>query len=693
LATIMAPRASPSERLSQWLTHPRRRLVILLGAGSLLAALFVAGPSLIRRTSEGNYVPLTPDGRCSAAEFRAAQAAWKQAGLTGARYAEGVITIPAREASRYREVWAPAATGSKSHWADVWQSAASRLSQFSGSRERADAREISRAQVVSRLLEELPDIATADVVWDEVPAAGWRSPPRARATVYLRPAEGCAITPDIVDAVRRAVCGSKANLDPADVAVMDQTRMITYDGAATTAETERAVRLAALYRARLETALQHFPGLHIRVQADPLTPASPGANPPRRSATDSESTSDPPQPPLSAKVMVTVPESTIRTLAGLGDPAAAGDGPEAAARSAREIFRSVEQHIAQVIRTKAPLLLPPGLVLVSPEHLHVETVPLSAPPAAPPRAVRGVEAATLTRWLFPLIAVVCGGGALWMLRPRRQAGSGPPQPASSVPPPTSTADVRSAPESLANPGDVDLPPARSVSAADGTLNTAVITPGESEGSAASTSEAGKHNALSPAEPEHETAAAQVQEPLLRSSSVIAERRSAGRTAVLHDVLARLQSRPDRSATAPPPRRTSPSRELPRDLLFDSERRRSRLANDVHPLNPPLPEITGVEQLVGEPPELLRRVIDAVDLETWGHALFGTSRTVQAQLLSYFSPTDADDLTRFLSASRPIRLRDLDAAQERVLAVWRELRQELPLDSREPAQTATPGAAA
>ncbi len=688
----MAPRASLSERLSRWLNSPRRRLAILLGAGSLLAALFVAGPSLTRQTTEGEYIPLAPDRRFSAAEFRAAQAAWKQAGLTGARYAEGVITIPSRAASRYREVWAPATTDGKAHWADVWQSAAARLSQFSGSRERAEAREISRAQVVSRLLEELPDIAAADVVWDELPAEGWRSPPRARATVYLRPAEGCAITPDIVDAVRRAVCGSKANLAPADVAVMDQTRMITYDGTETTAETKRAVRLAALYRSRLETALQHFPGLDILVQADPLPPSSSGAGAPRGSSTDSESASEPSQPPLSATVLVTIPESTIRTLAGLSDQAAGGDAPEAATRSAREVFRSVEQHIAQVIRTKAPLLLPPGLVLASPDHLHIETVPLPVSPTAPPRASRDTEAAALARWLFPLIAVICGGGALWMLRPRRSAGPAAPQPASVVPPPTSTADVPSTPESLAHPGDIELPPGRLAPAADDTLNTAVTSPGESAGSVSSTPEE-RGDDLTLPEPEHDTAAAEGLDPLLRSSSVIAERRSAGRTAVLHDILARLQSRTDRSATTPPPRQTGPSHEPPGDVLPPAERRRSRLTHEVYPHKPAVPEIAGVEQLVGEPPQLLRQVIEAVDLETWGRALFGTSRTVQAQLLPYFSPADADELTRLLSSSRPIRLRDLDAAQERVLAVWRELRQELPLDHHEPAQTATPGAAA
>jgi flagellar motor switch protein FliG len=106
-----------------------------------------------------------------------------------------------------------------------------------------------------------------------------------------------------------------------------------------------------------------------------------------------------------------------------------------------------------------------------------------------------------------------------------------------------------------------------------------------------------------------------------------------------------------------------------------------------------PEITDIEQLAGAPPHLLRQVIDAVDVETWGQALFGTSRTVQAQFLPHFSPADADDLTRWLSAARPVRLRDLDAAQERVLQAWRELRQDLPLANEEPAQTASEGAAA
>lgn len=693
----MSPRASLYELLRGWPSRLRRRLGLLLAVGGLLAVVFVVWPSLPRQTTPGEYVPLAPGRQFSAAEFRSAQTAWKQAGLTGARYAGGVITVPRHEVLRYQDVWAPAAGGSKSHWADVWQSAAARLSQFSGHRERADAREIARAQVVSRLLEELPDIASADVVWDELPASGWRSPPRARATVYLRAAEGCSITPDLVDAVRRAVCGSKANLDPADVAVMDQTRMVTYDGSAATPETERAIRLAALYRSRLETALQHFPGLEVMVQADPLPASSPTARGAPTSASGSPSAAEPPDPPLSAKVLVTVPESTIRRLAGLSDQAAVRDSPATAARSTRDLFRSVEQHIAQVIRTKAPLLLPSGLVLASPEHLHIETIPLPTPPAAPVQRETLAEAAVLSRWLFPLIAVVCGGGALWMLRPRRPALATGSPPAAIAAPPPSAGEVRSATVPLTVSGDAEpswehSTPAPSP-ASPSLSEAALASTGPAEGVAETEQLDGVLTEATPEELPGEPPAA----PRMPSSPLIAERRPGGRTAVLHDVLARLQSPSERSASSPLHRRVRPPRESPMAVPPPLELRRSHPLEDVPPAGAAapcdVPEIADIEQLAGAPSHLLRQVVDAVDVETWGQALFGRSRTVQAHLLAHFRPEDADYLTQWLSAARPVRLRDLDAAQERVLQAWRKLRQDLPLEPAEPAQTAIPGAAA
>src|SRR5690606_5559049 len=54
--------------------------------------------------------------------------------------------------------------------------------------------------------------------------------PKARATVYLMPRAGRVLTLEVIRSVRLAVAGSKKNLDPADVAVMDLARQVTYDG-------------------------------------------------------------------------------------------------------------------------------------------------------------------------------------------------------------------------------------------------------------------------------------------------------------------------------------------------------------------------------------------------------------------------------------------------------------------------------
>ncbi len=261
---------------------PRQRATIAVAA---LAACAGFG-GIVFRSRDPSYVPALDGQVLSVEDAAAARRALAAAGLTDFRVQENTLLVPRSDRTRYDAALAARET-TPANWGEAWERANASLGQFSADREREAVREIARAKLISRLLAQLPDIEHADVVWDEDQRVGWRRPPRVRATVYLKPRAGCDITPDAVRAVRLAVAGSKADLDPANIAVMDLARMVTYDSAVPGGDSDRAydraLHLTAVYRERLEAALTEIEGVRISVRVEaaavhpaPLPAAKPG---------------------------------------------------------------------------------------------------------------------------------------------------------------------------------------------------------------------------------------------------------------------------------------------------------------------------------------------------------------------------------------------------------------------------------
>ncbi len=78
------------------------------------------------------------------------------------------------------------------------------------------------------MLSGMPGVEHADVVWDEQAGRGFRQESTVRATVYIRPTADGHLTPQIVESIREAVAGSKANLAADDVIVMDFSTGMTH---------------------------------------------------------------------------------------------------------------------------------------------------------------------------------------------------------------------------------------------------------------------------------------------------------------------------------------------------------------------------------------------------------------------------------------------------------------------------------
>jgi hypothetical protein len=247
-----------------WLTSlpvQQRRLGIAAVAAVIVAAIWLAN------RSRGSNSAIPVDSSMTPA---AALANLHERGLTEAHLdAKGQLVVPPGRVAEAK-AWLGELSDSTTTWADEWEKSNAQLGQFSGSRERDAAREITRARMIGRLLRQMPGIAQADVIWDEEESSGWRQPQRTRCTVYLRPKSGFEITPDVARSVRQAVAGSKKNLAPADIVVMDLDRMTSFD--AVPAGVDEALRSAAErqvaeFRREIESALHDCPGVRVNVTA------------------------------------------------------------------------------------------------------------------------------------------------------------------------------------------------------------------------------------------------------------------------------------------------------------------------------------------------------------------------------------------------------------------------------------------
>jgi Secretory protein of YscJ/FliF family/FliG C-terminal domain len=215
-----AAMASAFRQLSQ-----RQRQGLAVAAAAILVGLLW----MARQGGTADLVPLRTSEPFTAASLRELKEGFREAGLTGFRLDDEQILVPREQLAQYQAHLAESADAA-GNWAAEWQRQNERLTPFSSSRDREASREIARAKHIVEMLSQLPDVEHADVVWDEDERPGWRQAPRARATVYLKPRPGRTLTVDVIRSVRHAVAGSKKNLDPSDVVVMDLVRQVTYDG-------------------------------------------------------------------------------------------------------------------------------------------------------------------------------------------------------------------------------------------------------------------------------------------------------------------------------------------------------------------------------------------------------------------------------------------------------------------------------
>lgn len=250
---------TPSSRKFGQLRHLSRHQRVGLGAAAVV--MLLGGFSSLWTRETDDLVPLPTETALTVDSVQELARGFQAAGLTEFQISGTTLLVPQSRLAEYRSVRSDA-TASSTQWATEWERQNERLTPFSSSRAHAATREIARAKLISARLSQLPDIQHADVVWDEDEQPRWGQPPKARATVYLMPHADRQLTLDIIHSVRRAVAGSKKNLDPVDVAVMDLARQVTYEGPLPVGPGDELApllqSLAEIYRREIEQNLSRF---------------------------------------------------------------------------------------------------------------------------------------------------------------------------------------------------------------------------------------------------------------------------------------------------------------------------------------------------------------------------------------------------------------------------------------------------
>ena len=243
---------------------PSQRLTI----GVVLALLLGGFGVLLLRDGVDRRVPLFTGKAFTVEESMNAQQILLAAGLDGFEQKGAQLYVPADEVERYNAALV-AGGGLPTNWAEEWEKQNAALGQFTGSLEREATKEMARGKQVARLLTQIPDIAWADVVWDEDARPGWRTAPKARATVSLRPVPGRSITPKLVRAARLATAGSKKHLAPEDVVVIDVLTGSSYDGQEDGEFGDKLLsrvnHFESMYRNRILETLDYIKGVRVAV--------------------------------------------------------------------------------------------------------------------------------------------------------------------------------------------------------------------------------------------------------------------------------------------------------------------------------------------------------------------------------------------------------------------------------------------
>lgn len=163
----------------------------------------------------------------STEELRGATEALQKAGLNQFKVDGQKIMVPKADATRYSAALLanggmPAAYGAeleKMHEKVNW---------FTTDKERQELRELAKQKELAKLIEAIPEIDKAAVIWERSKHRPFGGAGKVTATVSVRPKAGRQISSALVGSLRHAVSGAVADLAAGDVTVLNTGTGMAY---------------------------------------------------------------------------------------------------------------------------------------------------------------------------------------------------------------------------------------------------------------------------------------------------------------------------------------------------------------------------------------------------------------------------------------------------------------------------------
>ncbi len=227
---------------------------------------------VVQGQTSSNYVPVSVGKSFTTEEIVRAEEAFLQAGLTDFERKGQRIMVPSNRVADYNA--ALIASGSMpQNWAEEWEKQFSEVGPFANNKQLADRKEIARAKLASQMITAIPDVETANVVWDHEELPGWPRRVRSKATVFVRPKAGRELNSALAHSMRLSISGMKADLAPENVTIFDVVNGVAHEiddpnDPFNGGMLQRIHQLKEMYRDEIMRSIDYIKGVRVSVNVD-----------------------------------------------------------------------------------------------------------------------------------------------------------------------------------------------------------------------------------------------------------------------------------------------------------------------------------------------------------------------------------------------------------------------------------------
>jgi flagellar M-ring protein FliF len=248
---------------------PSQRGTLVVVPLMVLAALAF----LMFRNGSSSDVAVSFGKTFTTEEIINAEQTLKEKGLGDFRREGRQILVPAADVEKYNAALLEAGS-LPDNWAEELEKQIENKSIFASRDELLQMKEIALQKQLDRVLDAIPGIENADVLWDRPRQRRFGGPaPRVTALVSVRPRAGRELSRQLVESLRAAVAGMNSELTVKDVTVFDESTGTAYapdqEGDPFDSGLMQRVReFTRNYEQQIAQALNYIPDAAVTVNVD-----------------------------------------------------------------------------------------------------------------------------------------------------------------------------------------------------------------------------------------------------------------------------------------------------------------------------------------------------------------------------------------------------------------------------------------